>query len=305
MALTVAASAFLWQGREGSNGSSQNPPNVLIISEDTLRGDHLGVYGGDVATPTFDGLGRGGVVFEKASSHAPLTLPTHASIVTGRYPIAHGVRDNGTFRLGDEERTLADMFGDAGYRTAAFVGSFVLDSRFGLDQGFEVYDDQMPQTSERVVSGDERRADQVLRAAWAWLAENGKERWFALVHLYDPHWPYESPTPFRDTYQERPYEGEVAYVDREVGIFLEKLDRTGMLVNTLVVLTADHGEAVGAHGERTHGQFALQSRCRPRAERPPRGSARVPPAVHRERLQKSCTKTRWPTRHGRFASSIE
>jgi len=262
VALAAAAVAFLWQRGEGPNGSSQNPPNVLIISVDTLRADHLGVYGGDVTTPTFDELGHNGIVFEKASSHAPLTLPTHASIVTGRYPIAHGVRDNGTFRLGDEERTLAEMFLDAGYRTAAFVGSFVLDSRFGLDQGFEVYDDQIPQESERVVSGDERRADQVLRAAWAWLRERGNVRWFALVHLYDPHWPYEPPTPFSDTYRERPYEGEVAYVDREVGIFLERLDRAGMLAGTLVVLTADHGEALGEHGERTHGQFAYESTLR-------------------------------------------
>jgi arylsulfatase A-like enzyme/Flp pilus assembly protein TadD len=227
---------------------------------DTLRADYLAPYGGAVETPFADALAAEGIVFERTVSHVPITLPSHASIFTGRYPLAHGVRDNGSYRLAESETTLAEAFTSAGYRSAAFVGSFALDSRFGLDQGFELYDDFYGDTSpfdDFAIS--ERSADDVLAPALAWIREAQATRWFVFLHLYDPHAPYVAPPAFRERHPGDAYGGEVAYVDDALGRFVKELRELGVMDNTLVILTSDHGESLGEHGEKTHGMFAYES----------------------------------------------
>ena len=239
------------------------PPNVLLISVDTLRADRIGEYGARVPTPNIDRMARNGALFEWAVSHVPVTLPSHASLLTGSYPIWHGVRDNGAFRLEEEHETLSEIAKSAGYRTAAFVGSFALDSRFGLDQGFELYDDFYGDTSEISDFGiSERRAEAVLEPTLDWLLERPEQPFFAFVHLYDPHAPYAPPSPFSTEHRGDPYVGEVAYVDAALGRFWDALRREGLLKNTLIIFTADHGEALGDHGETTHGMFAYESTLR-------------------------------------------
>jgi arylsulfatase A-like enzyme/Tfp pilus assembly protein PilF len=237
-------------------------PNVLLVSIDTLRADHLGCYGAKTGTPTLDTLAASGVLFERAVSHVPLTLPSHASLFTGVYPMAHGIRDNGAFRLSASHRTLAALFREQGYRTGAFVASFPLDSRFGLDQGFQVYDDVNGEGSFYDVKIAERPADEVLNPAAEWIEGTGGERFFAFVHLYDPHSPYEPPAAFAARFASDLYTGEVAYVDDALGRFLARLTAAGRMDNTLVLVTADHGEGLGEHGEKTHGMFAYDSTLR-------------------------------------------
>jgi arylsulfatase A-like enzyme/Flp pilus assembly protein TadD len=235
-------------------------PNVLLISIDTLRADHLGAYGASIGTPGLDALGKAGVVFERAVAQVPITLPSHASLFTAAYPFAHGVRDNGSFRLPEERRTLTEAFRAAGYRTAAFVGSFALDSRFGLERGFELYDDFYGDTSAlEDFAISERPAAEVLAPALEWLSGQREAPWFAFVHLYDPHAPYAPPVPFSVRFARDPYRGEVAYVDEALGQFFDELRKRGQLGNTLVVVTSDHGEGLGEHGERTHGMFAYET----------------------------------------------
>jgi arylsulfatase A-like enzyme len=247
-----------------SSGLHPKPsPNVLLISVDTLRADHLGAYGASSGTPRLDAIAKAGVVFERAVAPVPITLPSHASLFTATYPFAHGVRDNGSFRLAGERGTLTETFRAAGYRTAAFVGSFALDSRFGLDQGFEIYDDFYGDTSALGnFAISERPAADVLAPALDWLSEQGEAPWFAFVHLYDPHAPYDPPAPFREKFASDRYRGEVAYVDEALGEFLDELSNRGRLENTLLVVTSDHGEGLGEHGERTHGMFAYETTLR-------------------------------------------
>jgi arylsulfatase A-like enzyme/Tfp pilus assembly protein PilF len=237
--------------------------NVLLITIDTLRVDRVGAYGNPAGlTPTIDRLAREGVRFASARSHAPLTLPSHASLLTGRIPPRHGVRDNGTYRLDPSHPTLATTLKAAGYQTAAFVGAFVLDARFGLTRGFDLYDDfygeaTIPGRAEVV----ERRAERVAAPAAAWIAA-AQAPWFAWVHVYDPHEPYSPPEPFSTRYPTSPYDGEVAYTDSVLGTLVEDLARAARLDRTLVVVTADHGEGLGDHHERTHGLFAYDSTIR-------------------------------------------
>ncbi len=227
-------------------------PNIVFISIDTLRADHIGAYGdARASTPTLDALAAQGVLFEKAVSHVPMTLPSHASMFTSLTPPRHGVRDNGTFVLGQRHETLAEVLGASGYRTGAFVGAFVLDAQFGLDQGFERYDDDVEGTAE-----NDRGADEVLDATRHWIDEAADDvPWFAFVHLFDPHAPYEPPGAFAERFASDPYAGEIAYVDDALGRFLRELP----LDNTLVVVTSDHGEGLGEHKERTHGMFGYES----------------------------------------------
>ncbi len=234
--------------------------NILLITIDTLRADHLGVYGGAAPTPTLDALARGGLRFAHAYAHAPMTLPSHASLLTGLLPLHHGVRNNGTFRLAPGTPTLATALTGAGYRSAAFIGAFVLDRRFGLDAGFEAYDDRIASTSGPLdFHLPERRADAVLAPAAQWIDGQAADRpWFAWVHLFDPHAPYAAPIVTTG----RPYDDEIAYVDRQLGGFLDRLRRDGRLAHTVVVVTADHGEALGDHGETTHGLFAYDATVR-------------------------------------------
>ena len=237
--------------------------NLLLVTVNTLRADVLGSYGGpESLTPELDRLAVEGIRFDSAFAHAPMTLPSHTSILTGEYPFRHGVRDNGAFRFGESRVTLAEMLGQAGYRTGAFVGSFMLDVRFGLGQGFDVYDDYYGEKGAAdSFHFKERPAEQVLEPATSWIGR-GEAPWFAWVHLFDPHLPYAPPAPYLRGRQDEPYQAEVAYVDHELGKFLERLREAGALDNTLVVFTADHGESLGEHGEQTHGAFAYNSTLR-------------------------------------------
>ncbi len=234
--------------------------NVLLVTIDTLRADALSCYGGRAATPHLDELARAGVRFDFAHAHAVMTLPSHASILTGLYPFAHGVHDNTGYRLAASHRTLAERLKAHGFATAAFIGAFPLDSRFGLDQGFDVYEDRLGESqgpSDFTIT--ERRAEDVVTAAAAWLKQR-TDRWFVWVHLFDPHARYDPPTPFDVRYAGDPYHGEVAYVDRALGPLFDAV-RTGARP-TLVVVTSDHGEALGDHGELTHGLFAYEATLR-------------------------------------------
>ncbi|MFN8059332.1 MAG: sulfatase-like hydrolase/transferase [Vicinamibacterales bacterium] len=236
--------------------------NVLLVSIDTLRIDRVGAYGSTRGlTPTVDGLARGGLRFDTTYATVPLTLPSHTSLMTGLYPTRHGVRDNGSFRFDGAKPTLASTLKASGYRTGAFVGAFVVDARFGLNAGFDRYDDEYGSTETGTGTlVVERPAAAVVARATAWIAEQSGP-WFAWVHFYDPHEPYAPPEPYRSRIAE-PYDGEVAYADAQLGVLLDALRGAGRLDRTLVVVVADHGEALGDHGERTHGLFVYESTMR-------------------------------------------
>jgi arylsulfatase A-like enzyme/Flp pilus assembly protein TadD len=237
--------------------------NVLLVTIDTLRADRVGAYGNSAGlTPTLDRLASEGIRFVHTYAHAPLTLPSHASLLTGSYPTHTGVHDNGTFQLGAMP-TLATTLKAAGYRTAGFVGAFVLDARFGLHRGFDTYDDRMIGSSADL-DVVQRTADQVLAPAFEWIVSTRAQpdRFFAWVHLYDPHEPYTAPEPYRSRYAADPYNGEIAYADRALGEFFDRLRAGNALTNTLIVVASDHGESLGEHGERTHGLFAYDATLR-------------------------------------------
>ena len=233
--------------------------NVLLVTIDTLRRDRVGAYGSSARlTPTLDGLAAAGVRVTRAYSHAPMTLPAHASILTGRIPVGHGIRTNGTYRLADDVPTLATVLGTAGYRSGAFVGAFVLDARYGLSRGFDHYDDRYPQSGRSSFAYAERRGADVVQAAGDWiLAAPPQTPWLAWVHLFDPHAPYEAPIEYRAG--RAPYDAEVAYADAMIGRLIERLRAGHALDRTLIVITADHGESLGDHGETTHGLFAYDA----------------------------------------------
>src|SRR5688572_16357116 len=228
-------------------------PSVLLITVDTLRADRLGSYGHTAAaTPILDALAASGARFADATAHAPLTHPSHAAILTGRYQGSFGIRLNGMDPLPAEATTLAERMKAAGYRTAAVVGSVVLDSAHGLGQGFETYDDEIarPASGTIAMASLQRTASEVTAAAKAWL--RGQEApWFLWVHYYDPHLPYDAPGRFAKAAPGRPYDAEIAYVDAQIGSLLADINRD----RTVVVVTSDHGEALGAHGEPDHGFF--------------------------------------------------
>jgi arylsulfatase A-like enzyme/Tfp pilus assembly protein PilF len=244
--------------------------NVLLITIDTLRADRVGAFGGDRhLTPALDALAIDGLRLTRAYTTAPLTLPAHVSIMTASSPPVHGVRNNSLFRLGDNLPTLAGVLASNGYRTGAFVGAFVLDARFGLNRGFDVYDDRYGESGASEEA--ERRGEEVIAPATAWIMQsrtptaesripNPESPWFAWVHLYDPHEPYRAPEPYGSRHE--PYDGEVAYADAMVGRLVESLRAAGQLDRTLVVFTADHGESLGEHGESTHGVFVYEATMR-------------------------------------------
>jgi arylsulfatase A-like enzyme/Flp pilus assembly protein TadD len=235
------------------------PPDVILITIDTLRADALGFAGNRrVSTLYLDSLAARGIVFTNAHAHNVVTLPSHTNILTGLYPYQHGIRDNAGFTLDPSHPTLGRMLHDAGYATAAFVSAFPLDSRFGLNAGFDVYDDKYREGSNPLdFVVQERPAEETLSAARAWYDSVSGRKKFLWVHLYDPHAPYDPPAPFREQYRDAPYLGEVAYVDAQLSRFLEPLLRSHP--NTFVVITGDHGEALGDHGEQTHGLFAYEA----------------------------------------------
>jgi arylsulfatase A-like enzyme/tetratricopeptide (TPR) repeat protein len=233
--------------------------NVLLISIDTLRADALGSYGGRAATPNMDGLAARGARFAFAHGHAVVTLPSHASILTGRYPYEHGIRDNTGYRLRPGAPTIATLLKSAGFATGAFIGGFPLDRRFGLGTGFDVYDDKLDSPSVGDPGERERRADAVVTSASKWIGSQ-QAKWLAWVHLYDPHTTYAAPDAWAARYPDSPYLGEVAWTDFALGPLLTLLERQPR--PTLIIVTADHGEALGEHGETTHGIFAYESTLR-------------------------------------------
>jgi arylsulfatase A-like enzyme/tetratricopeptide (TPR) repeat protein len=234
--------------------------NVLFVTLDTLRADRLGSYGSKAGlTPRLDRLASEGIRFEHVLTHAPLTLPAHASLFTSLYPADHGVRDNGAFRVKASLPTLATTLKEAGYGTGAFVGAFVLDARFGLNRGFDLYDDYYGEKRGFLSFNQvERRADAVLDSAERWIGK-AREPWFAWVHLFDAHAPYRPPPEQAREHANDPYGGEIAYIDAMLGGFLDRLSASSRLERTVLVVLGDHGESLGEHGEKTHGTFAYQS----------------------------------------------
>ncbi|MBI4483022.1 MAG: sulfatase-like hydrolase/transferase [Acidobacteria bacterium] len=238
---------------------------MILITIDTLRPDHLGCYGyRRIQTPHLDGLAREGVLFTNAFTPVPVTLPSHASIFTGTYPAYHGVRDFYRFVLEERHTTLAELLKAQGYATGAFVGGAVLQAKFGLAQGFDYYYDRFQASDEPGFRLDrvQRRADEVVDEALAWIREQNGNKFFAWLHLFDPHHPYEPPEPYRSRYQGRPYDGEIAYTDAAVGRFLQGLRDQGLYQSSHVALLGDHGEGLGEHQEQTHGFFIYDSTLR-------------------------------------------
>jgi arylsulfatase A-like enzyme/predicted Zn-dependent protease len=265
-ALTLALAALVGGGCRGK----ARRPSVLIVTFDTTRADHIGAYGSaDARTPVVDGLAAGGVLFENAYSSVPLTAPSHSNILTGKFPMANGVRDNGLFVLGPEQHTLAEILKERGYRTGAAIGGFPLLAKYGLNQGFEFYDDRLTPTFDSPLSGprkrdpfafEERRAARVNEAVFEWLAGVKKdEPFFLWVHYYDPHRPNDPPVPYDQLFADKTYDGEIAYTDESLGTLLGRLKRDGRFDDTLVVMTADHGEGMGEHQESTHSYLLYDS----------------------------------------------
>jgi len=233
--------------------------NVLLITLDTTRADHLSCYNsGRAKTPHLDALAARGVRFAHATAQVPLTLPSHACIMTGAYPTVHGLRDMGGFILDKSHPTMASLVQAAGFATAAFVGSRAVAKHFGLAHGFDTYDDDMgAQTEEGKLPGifPERRAGVVTDRALDWLKQNAGRKFFLWAHYYDPHQPYDPPEPYKHQYAKDLYDGEIAYMDEQVGRLLDGLDQLGFTSRTLVIAVGDHGESLGEHGELTHGIF--------------------------------------------------
>ncbi|HEV2856678.1 MAG TPA: sulfatase-like hydrolase/transferase [Thermoanaerobaculia bacterium] len=239
----------------GERGAPRDP-NLILVTLDTVRADHLGCYGDrEAVTPALDRLAKEGLRFASASAAVPLTLPSHTSILTGLLPPHHGLRNNGLGTLPAGTGTLASLLAGQGYRTGAFVGAFVLDRRFGLNQGFEVYDDEIPRDPHAGISLEaERPGRDVVDRALAWLGRKEDSRPFFLwVHLYDAHAPYLPPPEWAARHPGRPYDGEISEVDAQVGRLLAELDRQDLAGHTVVAVAADHGEGLGEHGEITHG----------------------------------------------------
>ncbi len=231
--------------------------NVLLISADTTRADRIGCYGNTtIRTPTIDGLASQGVLFRQAITPVPITLPGHASMLTGLIPPRHGVRSNGLFKLTEGVDTLATLLKREGYATCAAIGAFVLDAKFGLAEGFDTYaDDVAGGEAGSQFFYPERSAEEVNEDAIPWLREHADKPFFLFVHYFDPHFPYEPPAPFDQQYGKNLYDGEIAYVDGQVSRLLAVLDELDVRKRTLVIFTSDHGEALGEHGERTHAIF--------------------------------------------------
>ena len=267
-------------------GASTGQPPVILITIDTLRADRLSSYGSDrVATPHIDRLAAEGIRFSNASSTVPFTLPAHSSIMTGLYPPSHGVRENVGYVLAPELATIAERFRDAGYRTGGFVSAFVLDARWGIARGFDTYVDDfdLDAMAGANLGSVQRAGPETIAHALEWLDEwlgaamaaagsedaaapdgpavvaEGPPPFFMWLHLFDPHDPYEPPEPFRSEYQGRPDDGEVAYTDSLIGEFRAALEERALFDESVLVLTSDHGEGLGDHGESYHGFFVYDS----------------------------------------------
>src|SRR5437588_12479462 len=236
--------------------------NVVIVTIDTLRADHLGCYGyKHIRTPNIDALAADGVRFERAYTAVPVTLPSHTVIFTGTYPIHSGMHDFAANVLNPSQPTLASVLKQHGYATGAVVASAVLDSRFGLNRGFDFYYDHFDfnRLEEANLDEMERPGNVVADEVLNWLGKNYQKRFFLWMHLYDPHYPYRPPAPYSEDYKSHPYDGEIAFADAQVGRLLRFLKDKGLYQHTLIVLSGDHGEGLGEHGEQTHGFFIYNS----------------------------------------------
>ena len=261
--VVVAVGGALFYGHFHPFGATRAVPgslkgaNVLLLTLDTTRADHLPAYGyKGVKTPGLDRIAESSFVFEDAIAQAPLTLPSHTTILTGQLPIWHGVRDNEGFFVDPKKATsLAAILKGQDYATAAFVSAFVLDGRWGLNQGFDTYFDRFDQFKEVNRDDVQRRAEETEAQAEAWLRANKDKPFFCWVHFYDPHEPYDPPEPFASTYAANRYDGEIAYMDQSVAKLMATLDGLGVAGRTLVVVTGDHGEGLGEHNEATHAMF--------------------------------------------------
>ena len=237
-------------------------PNLLLITIDTLRPDHLHCYGYDgIQTPSIDSLAAGGIRFEQAYTPIPITLPSHTVMLTGTYPMMSGVHDFSGNNLSPEQATLATVLRARGYDTGAVIAAAVLDRRFGLNHGFDFYYDHFnfSRLAESNLDFMERPANDVIDQALKWLATPRQRPFFLWVHLYDPHYPYKPPAPFNQTYKTNLYDGEIAFADFQLGRLLRYLKQRGTYDRTLIALSGDHGEGLGEHGEKTHGFFIYNS----------------------------------------------
>ena len=264
--LTAGGSWAAWRALTPRSIRHDPGLSVLLISIDTLRADAIGAYGNHrVATPWIDRLALDGVLFERAHAHNVVTFPSHANMLSGRLPLEHGVRDNSGFRFPKGTPTLATELKRAGWHTGAFVSAFPLDSRFGLDEGFEVYDDNLGGAEAggpRAFLMPERKGSLTVAAALQWVQSQQGQKWFCFLHLYEPHFPYEPAAPFDARFKGDPYYGEVSAADAALEPLLRPLLAQGAAARTLVVLTSDHGEGLGEHGEQTHGLFAYEPTLR-------------------------------------------
>ena len=287
-AVLLGVAGFVAWTRFGTAVRRDPGLSVLLVTIDTLRFDALGAYGHKtVQTPWIDRLAHEGIRFETAHAHNVVTLPSHANLLSGLYPLGHGVRDNSGFRFPADRETLAARLKANGYRTAAFVSAFPLDSRFGLDAGFDLYDDRLGGAETQLTRAfevPERKGSATVAAALSWLAEHRAEKTFAFVHLYEPHFPYTPAEPFAERFRDDPYHGEVSTADAALEPLLRPLLDAGADGRTLVVLTSDHGEGLGAHGEQTHGIFAYEA------------TLRVPLVVYAPRILRPAL-VRTPVRH--------
>ncbi len=239
--------------------------NVVLVTIDTLRADHVGCYGyKQVKTPNIDSLAADGVRFERAFTPVPVTLPSHSAMLTGTYPMLSGMHDFSGNKLNPQQPTLATVLKRAGYATGAVMGAAVLDSRFGLNQGFDFYYDHFDfsRLDESNLDEMERPANVVADVALDWLGKNSQKKFFLWMHLYDPHYPYQPPEPYSREYAAQPYDGEIAFADEQLGRLLRFLKEKGLYQNTVIVLSGDHGESLGEHGEKTHGFFIYNATMR-------------------------------------------
>ena len=239
-----------------------NRLNLVLITIDTLRADHVGAYGATTgATPALDALALRGARFDQVQTAVPLTGPSHATILTGQYPPTHGVRGNVVFTLDGTYPTLATRLKRRGYSTAAFVGAYPVAAAFGFNQGFDTFDEEFHESGP-LDGGAERRANEVADASLRWLAARKDDPFFAWLHFYDPHAPYDPPAPYRDRFAGRPYDGEIAFTDAQIGRVIETLRASGHDRDTVVMVLADHGEGLGEHNELTHAVLTYQSTMR-------------------------------------------
>lgn len=240
--------------------TSSTPKNVILISIDTCRADHLGCYGYKrPTTPNIDALAKEGIVFENVFTPVPMTLPAHCSMLTGTIPPYHGVHDNFDFQLGKSNITLAEILKQKGLTTDGIIAASILDSQFGIAKGFDTYNDRFDSSLKLSDRISERKTDEVTRHALNWLDEHKAKPFFLFLHYYDPHSPYKPPQPFAAKFSDHLYAGEIAYVDDCIGKVIQKLKSLALYDSTLLIVTSDHGEMLNEHGEDQHGYFIYQS----------------------------------------------